>query len=57
MEADAIMKMVEDAFRNFRFIIDVIVSDGESTMLDLLKHSSRCDQGQFLKSYKGKLGD
>ena len=39
MEADAIMNMVEYAFQNFCFIIDVIVSDSESKMLDLLKHS------------------
>ena len=32
MESSAILKMVEDAFYNLFFIIDVIVSDNGSTM-------------------------
>ena len=31
MEADAILKMVEDSFRRFCFIMDVIVSENDST--------------------------
>ena len=39
MEAAAILKMVEDAYYNHFFIIDVIVSDDERTMRAVLKHS------------------
>ena len=39
MESAAILKMVEDAYYNRFFIIDVIVSDDESTMRAVLKHS------------------
>ena len=38
MEASAILKMVEDALYNHFFIIDVIVSDDDSTMKAVLKH-------------------
>ena len=38
MEAAAIMKMVEDAFHGFCFIIDVIVRDNDSTLRSALKH-------------------
>ena len=38
MEASAILKMVEDAYYNRFFIIDVIVSDDNSTMRSVLKH-------------------
>ena len=38
MEASEILNMVEDAFYNSFFIIDVVVSDNESTMRDVLKH-------------------
>ena len=55
MEADAILKMVEYAFRHHFFIIDVIVSNYDSTIQAVLKHPSRGAQGQFLKSPKGKL--
>ena len=55
MEASAILKMVEDAFYNFFFIIDVIVSDNDSTMLAVLKHPYKGSRGQVLKSLKGKL--
>ena len=49
------MKMVEDSLYNRFFIIDIIVSDDDSTMRDVLKHPSKGDRGQVLKSPKGKL--
>ena len=55
MEASEIMKMVEDAFYNRFFIIDIIVRDYDSTMQAVLKHPSKGAQGQVLKSSKGKL--
>ena len=55
MEASAIMKMVEDAYYNRFFIIDVIVSDDDSTIQDVLKHSSIGVRGQVLKTSKDKL--
>ena len=45
MEASAILKMVEDAFYNCFFIIDVIVSDDDSTMQAVLKHPSKGARG------------
>ena len=53
MEASAILKMVEDAFYNRFFIIDVIASGDDSTMQALLKHPSKGVRGQVLKSSKG----
>ena len=55
MEASAILKMVEDAFYNCFFIIDVIVSDDDSKMQAVLKHPSKVARGQVFKSSKGKL--
>ena len=55
MEASANLKMVEDAYYNHFFIIDVIVSDDDSTMRAVLKHPSICARGQVLKTSKGKL--
>ena len=55
MEASAILKMVEDAFLNRLFFIDIIVSDDDSTMRAVLKHPSKGARGQVLKSSKGKL--
>ena len=49
------MKMVEDAFLNRFFVIDIIVSDDDSTMQAVLKHPSKGARGQVLKSSKGKL--
>ena len=37
------------------FIIDVIISDGASTMGAVIKHPSKGDRGQVLKSSIGKL--
>ena len=45
MDASAILKMVEDALYNRFFIIDVIVSDDDSTMQAVLKDPSKGSQG------------
>ena len=55
MEDSAILKMVEDAYYNSFFIIDVIVRDDNSTMRAVLKHPINGVQGQVLKTPKGKL--
>ena len=39
MKASAIMKMVEDAFLNHFFVIDIIVSDDDSTMQAVLMNN------------------
>ena len=57
MEASAILKMVEDAFYNRYFIVDVIVSDNNSTMRAVLKHPLIGVRGQVLKTSKGKLDE
>ena len=55
MEASAILNMVEDAYYNRFFIIDVIVSDDDSMMRAVLKHPSIGVRGQVLKTSKGEL--
>ena len=55
MEASAILKMVEDAFLNRFFVIDIIVSDDDRTMRAMLKNPSKVARVQVLKSSKGKL--
>ena len=57
MEASDILKMVEDAFYNRFFIIDVIVINNDSTIRAVLKHPSIGVRGQVLKSSKGKLDE
>ena len=57
MEASAILKMAEDAFYNRFFIIDVIISDDDSTMQDVLRHPLIGDRGQVLKTSKEKLDE
>ena len=57
MEDYAILKMVEYAFYNFFEIIDVIVSNNESTLQSVLKHPYKCAQGQVPKSSKVKLDE
>ena len=57
MEASAIMNMVEDAFYNCFFILDVTASDNDSTMRAVIKHPSKGARGQVLKSSKGKLDE
>ena len=47
--------MVEDAYYNRFFIIDVIVSDDDSMMRAVLKHPSIGVRGRVLKTSKGKL--
>ena len=55
MEASAILKMVEDALYNQFIIIDVIVRFNERKIKSVIKHPSKCAQGQVLKSSKGKF--
>ena len=55
MEASAILKMVEDAYYNRFFIINVIFSDNDSTMRAVLKHPSIGVRGQVLNTSKRKL--
>ena len=57
MEASAILKMVENAFLNCFFVIDIIVRYDASTMRAVLKHPSKGARGQVLKSSKGKLDE
>ena len=47
--------MVEDAYYNRFFIIDVIVSNDDITMRSVLKHPIIVVRGQVLKTSKGKL--
>ena len=57
MDVGAIMDMVEDEFHHCCLIIDVIVSNGESKMRDVLKYLLIVSRGQVLKSSKGKLDE
>ena len=57
MEASAILKMVEDALYNKFIIIDVIVRFNDRKIKFVIKHPSKCAQGQVLKSSKGKLDE
>ena len=57
MEASAILKMVEDELYNRFFIIDVIVSDDDSTMRAVLKNTYIGVRGQVLKSSKVNLDE
>ena len=51
------IKMVEDAFYNRFFAVDVIVSDDDSTMQDVLNHHLIGVRGQVLKTPKIKLDE
>ena len=57
MEASAILKMVEYELYNRFFIVDVIVSEDDSTMRDVLKHPLIDVRVQVLKTSKGKLDE
>ena len=57
MEASTILNMAEDGFCNRFFIIDVIISNDDTTMQAVLKHPSKNVRGQVLKSSKGKLDE
>ena len=48
IEAYVILKMVEDAFYNRFFIIDVIISNYDIMMWAVLNNPSKGDQGQVL---------
>ena len=49
--------MVEDAFYNLFLIVDVIVSENDSTIQAVLKHPLIVVWGQVLKTSKGKLDE
>ena len=57
MEDSAILKMVEYAFYNRFFIIDVIVSDDENKIRALIKYPSKGSLGQVIKASKVKLDE
>ena len=57
MEDSDILKMVEDAFYNHFFIIDVIVSNDDSTMRSMLKHTPIGARGHVMKTPKVKLDE
>ena len=57
MGASAILKMVEDALYNIFLIIEIIVSDDDSTMQDVLKHPLISVSGQVLNTPKVKLDE
>ena len=51
------MKMVENAFYNRYFIVEVIVSDKDSTMQAMIKHPLIGVRGKVLSSSKEKLDE
>ena len=57
MEASALLKMLDDAFYNYLFVIDFIVINDDSTMRDVLKNPSEGAWGQVMKTSKGKLDE
>ena len=57
MEAAAIMKMVEDEFRDSYFIIYFIINNDDSTMQSVLMHPSIGSRGQVLNSSKLKIDE
>ena len=57
MEADTIVNMLAEAFRHLYFIIDVIVSNYDSTIQAVLDNPTICDRGQVLESSKEKLDE
>ena len=52
-----ILNMLENAFHNLCFIIDVIVSDNDSTMIYVINNPSRGALRKVLNLSKGKLDD
>ena len=57
MEASAILKMVEDAYYDQFFIIDVIFINDDSIMWAVINYPSIGVRGQVLKSSKVKLDE
>ena len=55
MEAYSILKMVDYAFYNRFFIVDVIVSDDERTIRAGIKHPSIGVRDQVMKTSKENL--
>ena len=54
MEAPATLMIVEDAFYNRFFIIDVIIRNDDRKMRVVLKNPPKGAQGKVMKSSKGK---
>ena len=57
MEAVEILNMVEYAFLDYCFIIDVIIRHYDRKMEAVLKHLSIGSQGQVMKSSKGNIDE
>ena len=57
MEASTILKIAEDALYNHFFIIDVIVSEDDSTIQAVIKHPSKGVGGQVMKSSNEIFGE
>ena len=57
MEDSSILKMVEDALYNLSLIIDVTVSNNNSTIRVMLNHPSIGVRAQVLNSSKVKLDE
>ena len=57
LEADAILKILENIFCHCYFFIDVIISENDIKMQSVLKHASKGPQDKFLKSSKSNLNN
>ena len=57
MEASAILKMKDDTFYNQFFIVDVIISDDDSTIRAVLNKLFKGARDKVLKTSKGKLDE
>ena len=57
MEADKILRLVEYELCHRCFIIDIIVSDNESTTKSMIKHTSRVTCVQVIKIPKENIYD
>ena len=57
METFVTTTMVDDALYNNFFIIDVIVRYNSSTMLSVIKHTSKGARGQVIKSSRRKVDE
>ena len=57
MESSTILKMVEDTFYNRFFVVDVIVSDNNSTIKAVITHPLIGVRGQVVNTYKLKLDE
>ena len=53
MESDAIINMAKNSYHHHYFITDVIISDDNITMKDVINHPRRIDWIQVMNKYKG----